>query len=388
MDTSDITAVNWVKSFRKRCKGRARRENGEPGTGAFVYLDIIGDTSSHELETPASTGWDRTAAFGPTSGLVFPNAASSLDRHRNWGGTLKLNCMFSEDMKFVGAKYYRISVTRATPAGAPVGDREYYDQGLSWRKSEVIGGVHEIVPVNMGPNTIGGVGPLYEIPYDTDANWEAGQYHAFIDTNDARWNDPLVRHLITVEVFDQNGKRLRPNGTPATGQPGDELTAAFTYRRKTAETGPTDEVPFGALTHAFWWDNRKVEAEIAELVKDTAVSNQECQFLTGTGTSQFGITYRAYHPRELFQRRHQITWKRGLNGAEGTILAGATNNVGQPPAGPAASPTASFDDMLGPHTRCAFTVFLNIQGKTTDGESLSYPERTESAAFALEKTTP
>jgi hypothetical protein len=208
-----------------------------------------------------------------------------------------------------------------------------------------------------------------------------------VNTDDPRWNDPLVRHLVTVEVFDQDGRRLRPNGTPATGQPGPEATAAFTYRRKIAETGPTDEVPFGALTHAFWWDNRPLTATIVELVKDGGVSNQECQFLTGTDSSEFGITYRAFHEQALFQRRHEITWKRGLAGATGTILANATNNVGKPPAGPGSSPTATFGDMLGPHTRCAFTVFLNIQSKTTDGDNLSYPEKTDSAAFALEKTT-
>src|SRR5262245_28071912 len=89
------------------------RDNGEPGTGAFVYLDKIGDTSSHELETPNATGWDRVAMPGPTSGLVFPNAASALDRHRNWGGTLKLNYMFSEDLRLLDAKYYRVSITAA-----------------------------------------------------------------------------------------------------------------------------------------------------------------------------------------------------------------------------------------------------------------------------------
>lgn len=356
------------------------RENGEPGTGAFVYLDIIGDTSSHELETPPSTGWDRVAPLNTTSGLVFPNAASPLDRHRNWGGTLKLSYMFSEDLKSIGAKYYRLSITRATAAGAPTGSREYYDQGLSWKKA--VSG--DIVPVTLGPTTVGGENALYEIPYDADANWEAGQYHAHLDTNDPRWSDPLVRHLVTVEVFDATGRRLRPNGTPATGQTGTEVTAAFTYRRKTTETGPTQEVPFGALTHAFWWDNRKVVAEIVQLVQNGTPSSAECQFLAGDPSSTFGITYRAYHEQGLFQRSHHISWKRGLSGATGDILNPGLGNVGQPPAAPGASPTTSFATMLGTHRRCAFTVFLTTYGKTTDGDDLGYPHAGDSAAFALE----
>ena len=49
----------------------------ETGTGdgnAYVFLDLIGDTESHELTTPASTGWDRVAGdpTNPTSGLLFP----------------------------------------------------------------------------------------------------------------------------------------------------------------------------------------------------------------------------------------------------------------------------------------------------------------------------
>lgn len=357
----------------------ACRENGEPGTGAFVYLDLIGDTSSHELETPASTGWDRVAPLGATSGLVFPTAASPLNRHRNWGGTLKLAYMFSEDLKLIGAKYYRLSITRSTATGTPIGSREYYGPGLSWKKA--VG--PDIVEVALGPVPVGTEQFLYEIPYDADANWEAGQYHAEIDTTDPHWTDPLVRHLVTVEIFDATGRRLRPNGAPATGQAGTEVAAAFTYRRKVAETGPTQDVPFGALTHAFWWDNRPVEAEIIELVKDGVPSSAVCQFLEGDPTSTFGINYRAYHPEGLFHRHHHIWWKQGLAGSHGDILNPGLGNVGVPPAAPGASPTVTFETMLGAHSRCAFTVFLTTYGKTTDGDNLSYPHVTDSAAFAL-----
>jgi hypothetical protein len=362
------------------------RDNGEPGTGAFVYLDKIGDTSSHELETPASTAWDRVALPGSTSGLVFPNAASALDRHRNWGGTLKLNYMFSEDLRLVGARYYRISITAANAAGAPVGTRHYYDAGVSWTKAITTATGPEVVSVGLGPNPtpVGGENYLYEIPYDFDANWEANQFHAHLDTTDPRWSNPLIRHLVTIEIFDTTGKRLRPNGTPATGQSGGEITAAFTYERKNAETGPLDNVPFGALTHLFWWDNRPVVAEIVELVQDTLASTAECQFLVGAPGSDFSIRYRAYHEQGLFHRNHRISWKRGLAGASGDILNPGLGNVGKPIDPPGASPTTDFSVMLGPHTRCAFTVFLTILNKLTDGDDLGHRQATDSAAFALE----
>ncbi len=220
----------------------------------------------------------------------------------------------------------------------------------------------------------GGENFLYEIPYDADADWEADQYHAHLDTTDPTWSDPAVRHLVTIEIFDATGKRLRPNGTPATGQGGSEGTAPFTYRRKTAAMGPTTDVPFGALTHMFWWDNRPVHVEIVELVQDGVASTAECQFLVGTAGSQFSINYRAYHEQVLFNRNHQIWWKRGLAGATGDILNPGLGNVGFPGA-PGASPSVSFGTMLGTHKRCAFTVFLGILGKMTDGDNSELPVR-------------
>ena len=47
----------------------------ETGTGdgtAFVYLDLIGDTESHELTTPDSAGWDRVETPNDQSGLLSP----------------------------------------------------------------------------------------------------------------------------------------------------------------------------------------------------------------------------------------------------------------------------------------------------------------------------
>lgn len=394
----------------------ACRDNGGPGAGAFVYLDLIGDTGAHNLKTPNSTGWDRVAMPAYNDGLAFP-AANALDavgknKDRNWGGTLKLSYMFSEDMRGVGAKYYRISVTRADNNGNPVGSRHYLSAGLSWNKSESTPTGVEIIPVTMGPFSQGGQDFLYLIPYDAEEDWSDGFYHAYLDTTQAQWSgpvnltDPTRRHLVTLEVFDAAGHLLRPQGTAATGQGFTEHEAAFTYRRRYQATGATAEVPFAALTHLFWWDNRRIEADIVDLRHNGVISTQECQFMEtcgpSAGSNTFGIGYRAYHPYEPFQLYHQIWWQRGLNGATDYLPPDPpppappapdfiTGNVGLPvPPGtpPGPSPTATFSHMLGygattPHVRCTFTVFLYAYAKTTDGESLSNPYDWESASFAL-----
>lgn len=390
----------------------ACRHNGDPGDGAYVFLDLIGDTESWNLKTPNATGWDRVAAPAYNDGLAFPSATPAAAvgtlLNRNWGGTLKLNYKFSEDMRLLGAKYYRISITEAdnngNPVGpAPAGTRYYLSDGISWEKSvpDGLGGA-DIVPVSLGPFTVSTEDNLFLIPYDggpapNGGDWNAGQYHGFLNTNDARWNDPDKRHLLTLEVFDSTGKRLRPNGTPATGLPGAEGTAAFTYRRRFQDLGPTANVPFGALTHMLWWDNRGLVAEISYLNKDGFVFNEECLFFQGTPGSTFGIGYRAYHQNEMFQLNHGISWQRGVppvplhvpDDSKGTLLASSSVNVGKPPASPGNSPVNTFaqmlrTDLVPTRKKCAFTVFLGISAKTFDGENTVTPNVQVSAAFAIE----
>jgi hypothetical protein len=372
-------------------------------SGNFVYLDLIGDTGAHELITPDADSATSVNTPAYNSGLVFPAptpaAATGALLNRNWGGTLKLSFLFSEGMQDIGAKFYRVSIIEANATGDPTGTRSYYDTGLSWNKSvpDGSGGV-DIVPVGLGPNSAGSGANaqnfLYEIPYDTNptTEWNAGQYHAHIDTNDMRWDDPDVRHLVMLEVFDQNGQRLRPTGTPATGLGGAETTASFTYRRRFQETGSTNTVPYGALTHMFWWDNRDVFADIVDLRRDGLVFNAECLFFGGNADTTFSVGYRAYHPREQFQYNHGITWLRGLGSttaSDGSLQDTISNNVGQPPAAPGGSTTRTFSQMLRPdldatRTKCAFAVALGISNKRTDGDDLGYQTRNDIAAFVLE----
>lgn len=397
---------------------------GETGTGgdgdAYVFLDLIGDTESHELTTPASTGWNRVAAPDATSGLLFPGTGPNNSHLRNLGGAIELSFVFSLGMRApaVGARYYRLSICQADALGQPVGPRHYYDQGLAWQK---VAGA-DIVPESLGPvppATVGGEANLYRIPY-SDEPWVGSvRYHALIDTLKPELNVPptlpvdapghaanvalpAVNHLVTLEVFNAAGERLRPLGSPASGQPGLEAAKPFKFRRWFQPGGSvgddTVEVPFAALTHLFCWDNRPPVADITRLVKDGAASNEECQFLSGTPVSTFAIEYRAYVADQRFQYGHGVGWVRGLNasaanggvGSLPTPLSPA--NVGEPPAAAAVSGSNTFQQMLtrldppNPPTvlpRCSFAVTLTTFSKTTNGESLSYPHVSETAAFAL-----
>ena len=369
--------------------------------GQFVYLSVIGETGAHQLITPDADGARSVAPPAANSGLVFPDpsTAPSMVTERNWGGVLKLALTIAEGMKDIGARYYRISVTEADANGNAVGTPTPINTGLSWNKA--IPG--EIVPVSLGPNSVGGQTSLYTIPFDVDPDtnafndWEPGQYHALINTvnfNPVGMGNLVPRHLVTVEIFDGDGNRLRPQGTAATGFGGTENEAAFTFERRISEVGPRANVPFGALTNMFWWDNRPAVAAIVDLRQNNIESDAECQFIEGTSSDLFSIGYRAYHEHEAFQRQHIIRWRRGLNGATGTLQAATAMNAGGPPqdAPVAVSASASFGSMLDlsadpPIDKCAFTVSVSIDNKVTDGDNTNIVRTTASAAFALEITS-
>ncbi|MCV3272690.1 hypothetical protein [Roseobacter sinensis] len=359
--------------------------------GRHVFLNAIADTGAHQLNTPNAASAIAVSSPDPTSGTAYPvpDPLSSVT-DRNWGGTLKINLTITEGMQDAGAKYYRISVVEADADGAPALGATRHDVTTvpAWLKSEAGG---DIVPVSLGPNSVDGQNALFEIPYDTNptTDWLDNQFHALLDTNDVRWSDPTVRHLITVEIFDESGDRLRPTGTDPTGLGGDETEAAFTFRRRFQETGSTLEVPYGALTHMFWWDNREMVADIEDLRLDLVANNNECQFLVGTAASTFSIGYRAFHENQLFHASHSISWRRGLGNtanSSGTLPTSSPMNVGGPPgAAPVgASGTETFGNMLQTESRCAFSLWLNVYNKITDGDDMGLQYRGDTAAVVLE----
>ncbi|MBA3715697.1 MAG: hypothetical protein H0W76_25165 [Pyrinomonadaceae bacterium] len=380
---------------------RSCRDDEIPGTGAFVVLQDIGNTRSYELKTPNADGaYSVATPVNYNDGLCFPAAnpaaAKGVMKDCNWGGTLALRYHFSEPLQNAGGKYYRISVSRADANGNPTGPRTYLTDGLSWKKwtSDGMGGIVD-QDVPLGPNPVGTQTNLFLIPYDIGivGEWQSGQYHGYLDTTLAAFTDG--RYLLTVEIFDAAGNQLRPTGTPDSGA---TTEAAFTFRRWTAENVPTLNVPFAALTHMLWWDNRPSLAKIVDLRKNGVASTEQCQFFTGAGGATFGIGYRAYHPNDMFHYYHSLVWQRGLGGSTGSLAnatadPGSHSNVGQPPAGPGASGTNTFAAMLGtnamgmPNTRCSFSINLNMYVKTWNGSGrLNGLDDYDQAAFALEQT--
>ncbi len=371
------------------------RENDFPGgAGAFVLLQDIGGTPSHRLKTPDADGPESVQTPGAyNDGLVNPAASPAAAKgsylDQNWGGTLALRYHFSEPMKTgpaVGAKYYRISVSAADGNGDPTGSRSTFDQPLSWLYYQPSGTDVLVLSEPLGPFSAGGEANLYLIPYDADRDWQSGQFHGAVDTTDFANG----RHLITVEVFDGAGNRIRPAGSSGAG-----TDKAFTFRRWFQPIGPTANVPFAALTHMFWWDNRQAVAQIVDLRKGSVASSDECQFLVAPGTEFFRAGYRAYHPDDMFILNHVAWWRRGLGGPAGTLI-NSPENAGKPPGPVAVTPTTSppaqpdpptFANLLDAHTKCSFSLNLHVNVKTTNGSGiLTSLNADDQAAFALEQT--
>jgi hypothetical protein len=355
-------------------------DNSFPGEdGAFVVLEHIGAARSYRLKTPAQDTWDGVLPPVYNDGLLDPAASPAAAKgtylDSNWGGTLALHYHFSEGMKAAGARYYRISATRADASGNPTGSPTVLSSSLGWLYMEAVGPNILVQAETLGPVTKGSENNLFLIPFDADHDWQDDQYHGFLDTT-ALADD---RYLVMVEVFDGAGNKLRPAGSSGPG-----TDAGFTYRRWSVEIGPLDNVPFAALTHMFWWDNRPSVAHIYDLRLNGVSSSEECQFLVGTPSSTFSTGYRAYAQNPMFLLNYTLWWRRGLGGPSGTLIT-SSDNAGEPPDPLAVSPTATFATMLGPHNRCSFSLNLHTNVKTQNGSGvLTYLDADDQAAFALE----
>ncbi|MCC7243004.1 MAG: enoyl-CoA hydratase/isomerase family protein [Acidobacteria bacterium] len=372
-----------------------------PLPGAVAFLELIGDTGSHDLESPAPDGWDRVSAPAFNSGLLYPvptaAAAKGLLRNCNLGGVVSLLYRFSEGLRGVGARYYRLTVQQANAAGDPVPgtSQRIGPSGGRWRKFRFSGGSIQVLNVPLAaPPVASGETDLWTIPFDADLpsneEWLANQYHGQLDTT----TFPNGRHLLTVEIFDSNGNRLRPTGAGGAG-----TDTPFTYHlwQKSGATDVFPNVPFAGLTHILWWDNRAGTGDIEGVqVSGSPVPVGTCLFLSGPSTAELRVRYRAYHPEEMFLQRYSLTCYRGLEGAvqapptivNGVLpVADATANAGTPPSAAALSTGVPFSALLGSHTRCSFAVNLITSLKTTNGSDfLHQGNLRDTVAFALEIT--
>ena len=394
--------------------GRACGQGETPPTGPKpnVMLQDIGAIHTYNLvshykgEDPSGVdltqiGQYKLATPDADAGLVNPPYDAPL------GEVPSFRAYFHPGLKGLGAVYYRLSIVAADANGAPAGGATPapITNAIAWLKFVALGGHYSVEAQPLGPNTKtlpGGtlVTGLYQIPYDVDAFWLGGQYHQYLDTR----TYANGRYLMVLEIFDKDGNRLRPAGVTDAG-----TDAAFEFQRWLQETGPksTATVPFGALTHILWIDNRPVYADIEDLRKNHVANTQECQFLTGPGTTEFSVGFRAFHAAtadaipapQTFMDSFRLYYHRGLNGPTvlfetgdanqpGTLLGGpAAESVPNVPAPPPPTPPLTFGSMLGANTKCTFAVNLEVYAKHTNGiRQLSEYNRYDEAAFALEIT--
>ena len=362
----------------------------------FVTLQQIGSTPSYELHSnyvaasasnadQVQTGAYSVAAPPSNGGLVGSNNAP-------WCTALSFMLYFDPGMQALGAAYYRVSWAPADLNGNPVGGMQTIVNSVTWSKYVIVGSNVEVQPQALGPNNVGGVGGLFTIPYNADADWLGGQFHQSLDTAQLHLSPSGTpgpgngRFLLAVEVFDSSGKRLVPVGvTPGAG---DATPTGFRFLRWMPDGVSQANVIQPALTHLFWADNRQVAAEIDNFTLGGITGAEECQFLSGPGTDSLQIGYRAYHavlgdaappntqnplPPSTFMSGYSLWWERGLNGGSGTFDSGndtdqpLTRDGGPPQQSPAANGLLSnLLPQPGP-TACSFAVTLHVVGKHTNG---------------------
>lgn len=338
-----------------------------PG-GAFVVLQDIGTTESHQLQTPLQDGPDSVTALAAGSGLLDKSGTDYA-----LGGTLNLRYHFSESMQTMGAAYYRVQIASANAAGDPVGVWETVPVP-AWDTWRIVGATIERGAHALGPNIEGLQSDLFHIPFETGAplvaqeEWQDGQFHARLDTTQR----PAGHYLVRVEVFDAAGTRLEPGADP------------FSYRRwiNPTETLP---VPFGALTHAIRTDNRPVVGDIVDVTGPGAGAG-DCKFFVGPLFSSVDVEMRAFHPQPgtpSFLLSWNLNVRRGINGGNAVTPVNSTTERGE--GGPPHTESFTIGDLLDGEPKCSFTANLHVYARIHNGSSrITAYDRHDQASFAVE----
>ncbi|WP_380877472.1 hypothetical protein ACFB49_12970 [Sphingomonas sp. DBB INV C78] len=366
-------------------------EPPDPGEGIpFVMLEHVTGAGTHHFNFPVQTGLSNVASLVADSGLYdfagVPDAP--------WGGGLGLRLWFSPSLDGT-VVYYRLKVVAVDAAGDPVGTPTVLDAPVAWSRYVFIGGDVKTTSTGLAANPadVGGEAGLFTVPYWSNGmNWLSGQFHQSWNTTDFADG----RYMLIIELFGPGGARIKPNGSPA-GDPG--AAAAFQFRRWEAPDD-TANVPFADCAHIFNVNNTPVVGDIFDLRKNHAPSTDECQFMSGPGTTLFSVGFRAYHedgvttgggPTDTnsFMRGYTLTWQRGLNGPSGILETGTAD---QGELAVEESNTMDFATLLGPfppsnnaHRRCTFSVHLHVDAKHHNGGSfIDAYDYHETASFALE----
>ncbi|MFL6780036.1 MAG: hypothetical protein ACJ8E8_13495, partial [Sphingomicrobium sp.] len=340
----------------------------------IIMLSHIGAFGTFHFRYPSQIGFSQFAAVGGNDGLYTVGSVPDCP----WAGTLGLFLHTSSDLQPI-AKYYRLSVVPVNATGSPVGTPQALKTPISWawKDSSISEGSD-----NLGPHTKGTESNLYWIPYGKAVDplayhdWLPGQAHQIWDTAHAPDGDLASsgRYMLILEVFDNNGVKVRPNN--ATPGPGTKKNFTFLRWEDATQTQP---VPYSDCAHIFWTDQEPVIGDIVDLRKNGQGNIAECQYMNGDASDQFSIGYKAFHVNGIsdsnsFMRWHSISWQRGLNGDTGTLApeTSPTTNAGE--FGVAQSGSATFGEMLDEdeNVKCTFSVTLDVVSKHFNGASFLY----------------
>ncbi|MCB1908177.1 MAG: hypothetical protein KDH15_12455 [Rhodocyclaceae bacterium] len=356
----------------------------------FVMLEHVGRYGSFHFNFPQQADVARMAALDHDDGTYATGYAPDCP----WGGRLGLRLWFSPELDGTVA-YYRLKVVPVDDDGMAAGTPIVLDDSVAWDKFVESGGEFVRVPEVLGPVPVASGEPgLFRVPYwsSPEHRYLSGQYHQIWDTARDEFGDR--RFMLAIEVFDDAGSRIRPDGASGPG-----ADRNFQFRRWTS-TALTAVVPFADAAHVFWVDNTPVGGDLVDLRVDGVANGDQCQFLSGTADSRLSVGFRAYHVHgvdhsgtdtdaDSFMMNYDLRWLRGLNGGSGALAAApSTGNdhtdVGE--NGPAVeSGSADFSSMLDLHGRCTFTVRLRVRAKHFDGRSrISAYDFAEIASFALQ----
>jgi hypothetical protein len=382
-ENADLRSWDWRANI---CGSGPGDPPPTDGPLPFVMLEYVGSQGTHHFNFPAQTAMSQVGPLAGNSGTYTTGYAPDCP----WGSSLGLRLWVHPDMQPI-ATYYRLSVVPVSDSGIPTGAPTILDGTVAWQRYVFVGGdwVTTSESLNAIPATVGGQLGLIRIPYWSGGNfWLSSQYHQV-------WHTPLSldgRYLLVLELFDGTGARIKPNSAPA-AEPG--AARAFQFRRwRFGDPSSTDNVPFSDASHVFWADNTKVVGDIADVRQDHTPSTAECQFLSGAGSSEISIGFRAYHvhgvldPTNTFMASYSLTWQRGLNGPSGWFASG-TADVGE--SGVQESNPQTISQLLGAypphfpaHTRCTFSVHLHVVAKHFTGSGrIDWYDYHETASFAV-----
>jgi hypothetical protein len=376
----------------------------------LITLQAIGGTGTYNLNSnwngtspgPGGTLIDQTQT-GDTQLAALPNNAGlTVDNGAPWGTTLNFLLNYDPNLQYAAVcpVYYRFSIVQADAGGGPLNGATptYLLTPLSWAYYDTSTPQVTIAGQSLGPQNVNGTPGLYQIPYPGIGNpdWLGGQFHQSLDTTQLPNNLPggpgtgNGQFLLILEVFDANGNRLVPQDATAP-QTGD-MTGTFNYIRWLPDGVNTANVPYNALTHVLWVDNRKCVAAIEYFMNSSGT--QICQFYQEDADTPFYVGFEAYHavmcdgpaspvPPNTFMDGFSLTYQEGLSGNTGTLASGGDTNwangcavsvgnaistaIGPLTTGPFNVPTTTFGDMLSPETACSFSIILNVAPKHTDG---------------------